>query len=84
MVLAQAYLWCLRASVAERLHLSRRGQGLVEYSLIIAVVAVAAILGLTVFGGKLQTAFMNITQKLGVPTDTTPIVTCTPTISTPC
>lgn len=46
---------------------SRAGQGLVEYSLIIILVAVAAIAAITAMGGQLQTVFNRITTSLAVP-----------------
>ncbi|MGI6732891.1 MAG: Flp family type IVb pilin [Anaerovoracaceae bacterium] len=42
------------------------GQGMVEYGLIIALVAVAAIVGLTLLGGGLREIFNDITGELGV------------------
>ena len=47
-----------------RLLKSKKGQGLAEYSLIIAVVAVAALAILTTFRGNLQTAFTNLGASL--------------------
>ncbi len=42
------------------------GQGMVEYGLIIALVAVVAIVGLGLLGGGLDEIFKNITGELGV------------------
>ena len=42
------------------------GQGMVEYGLIIALVAVVAIVGLGLLGGGLGEIFTEITDKLGV------------------
>lgn len=42
----------------------QKGQGMVEYGLIIALVAVIAIAGLILIGPKLQTMFTNISDKL--------------------
>ena len=42
------------------------GQGMVEYGLIIALVAVVAIVGLGLLGGGLDEIFTDITTKLGV------------------
>ena len=39
------------------------GQGLVEYGLIIALVAVVAIVGLVLLGPRLSTMFTNITNS---------------------
>lgn len=41
------------------------GQGMVEYGLIIALVAVVAIAGLTLLGPKLRDLFTNINNNLG-------------------
>jgi pilus assembly protein Flp/PilA len=41
------------------------GQGMVEYGLIIALVAVVAIVGLGLLGGGLDDIFTDITGKLG-------------------
>jgi pilus assembly protein Flp/PilA len=43
------------------------GQGMVEYGLIIALVAVVAIAGLTLLGPKLDSLFKWIDSKLVVP-----------------
>ncbi len=40
------------------------GQGLVEYALIIALVAVVLIAGLVALQGGIETAFTNITASL--------------------
>lgn len=40
------------------------GQGMVEYGLIIALVAVVAIAGLLLLGPKLSTLFTNISNSL--------------------
>lgn len=57
---------------------SSRGQGMVEYALIIAVVAIAAIIGLGVLGGALKATFSNITNQLNLPGGG-----ATPTVATP-
>ena len=44
------------------------GQGMVEYGLIIALVAVVIIGGLTLLGGKGKELFTGISDKLTVPT----------------
>lgn len=77
MVFAHAYLWCAGQSLAARLSPPRRGQGLVEYSLIIAVVAVAAIVGLTFMGGHISATLSNIVNHLNLPVSGTPYA-CTP------
>lgn len=40
------------------------GQGLVEYALIIALVALAAIAAITLLGGRISTLFTNTTNQL--------------------
>lgn len=51
---------------------SESGQGMVEYGLIIALVAVVAIVGLGLLGGGLDGIFTSITGELGATTPTTP------------
>jgi pilus assembly protein Flp/PilA len=48
----------------KRLLKSEDGQGMVEYGLIIALVAIVVIVVLTAMGGKLKTTFTNITNAL--------------------
>jgi pilus assembly protein Flp/PilA len=43
---------------------SQSGQGLVEYALIIVLVAIGVILALTALGGQLQTVFNTIVNNL--------------------
>ena len=40
------------------------GQGLVEYALIIALIAVAAIAAITLLGGRIATMFNNVAGQL--------------------
>ncbi len=47
-----------------KLFKSEEGQGMVEYGLIIALVAVVAIVGLTLLGPKIRDMFTNIAGKL--------------------
>jgi pilus assembly protein Flp/PilA len=44
-----------------------QGQGMVEYGLIIALVAVVAIAGLIILGPKIATLFEGIGDKLNTP-----------------
>jgi pilus assembly protein Flp/PilA len=44
-----------------------QGQGMVEYGLIIALVAVVAIAGLILLGPKIKTLFQNIAGNLNTP-----------------
>lgn len=43
----------------------RKGQGLTEYALIIALVAIVAVAALTLLGGQINTIFGDITTELG-------------------
>ena len=77
MVFAQVWFSCLTASVADRLASARSrahtGQGLVEYALIIGVIAVAAIVILGMLSGKIGSVFNAVgTQLQGVPSTPTP------------
>ncbi|MEZ4508431.1 MAG: Flp family type IVb pilin [Eubacteriales bacterium] len=47
------------------------GQGMVEYGLIIALVAVVVIVGLTLLGGKAGNLFSDISDKLTIGNTTT-------------
>ncbi len=44
----------------------QRGQGLVEYALILVLVAVAVVVALNALGGRLQGVFQGISDKLTV------------------
>ena len=75
MLLAQAYLISFTGFVAQRLTSARQrahtGQGLVEYALIIGLIAVAAIVVLGVMSGKIGSAFGAISNSLnGIPNPT--------------
>jgi Flp pilus assembly pilin Flp len=77
MLLVHAYLLSLSGFVSQRLTSARQrahtGQGLVEYALIIGLVAVAAIFVLGVMSGKIHDAFTAISGALdGVPAAATP------------
>lgn len=45
------------------------GQGMVEYGLIIALVAVVVIVGLTALGGNIKELFNGTADKLTLPTE---------------
>jgi pilus assembly protein Flp/PilA len=45
-------------------HLAQRGQGMVEYALIIVLVAVGVVVAITAFGTQLQTVFNTIVNNL--------------------
>ena len=47
-----------------KLFKSEEGQGMVEYGLIIALVAVVAIAGLILIGPKIKDMFIGISEKL--------------------
>jgi pilus assembly protein Flp/PilA len=42
-----------------------KGQGLVEYALIIVLIAIVVILVLSLLGGQVQSVFSQITSALG-------------------
>jgi len=44
---------------------NEKGQGLTEYALIIALVAIVAVAALTLLGGQIDTIFGDITTDLG-------------------
>jgi pilus assembly protein Flp/PilA len=44
---------------------NQKGQGLTEYALIIALVAIVAVAALTLLGGQIDTIFGSITTELG-------------------
>ncbi len=48
----------------QRLHQDESGQGLVEYILIIALVAVGLVLALTVFRNQIGQTFDNVNSQL--------------------
>jgi pilus assembly protein Flp/PilA len=45
-------------------HAARPGQSLVEYALIIVLIAIAVIVALTVLGGQIGNVFSRITSSL--------------------
>jgi pilus assembly protein Flp/PilA len=45
-------------------HLGQRGQGMVEYALIIVLVAIGVVVAITAFGTQLQTVFNTIVNNL--------------------
>ena len=53
---------------------NERGQGLTEYALIIALVAIVAVAALTLLGGQINTIFGNITTSLGGKSDRSHVV----------
>lgn len=59
-----SYVNALIASVLLRVTDDEQGQGMVEYGLIIVVVALAALASLTLVGGQLITTFQAIVTGL--------------------
>ncbi len=56
----------MKGGDTEMLFLPREeGQGLVEYALILVLVAIAVIAVLTLLGGQVSTVFQDITAALG-------------------
>jgi pilus assembly protein Flp/PilA len=49
----------------ERLLRSERGQGMVEYALILVLIAVVVIAVLIVLGNQIQNAFCNVSGAMG-------------------
>ena len=43
----------------------KKGQSLVEYALILALVAIVVITALTALGGEAENAMMDVTNKIG-------------------
>ncbi|HEY6963562.1 MAG TPA: Flp family type IVb pilin [Gaiellaceae bacterium] len=54
----------LIASVVIRLHAEEEGQTMAEYGILVAVIALIAIGGATIFGGGLKTFFTNLSGNL--------------------
>ena len=52
-------------SLVNKFHNDESGQGLVEYLLIVALVALAATAGMTSAASYINSAFVRIGQKLG-------------------
>ncbi len=53
--------------LAKRFLTEEEGQGMAEYGLILALIAVVVIGVLTAMGGGLKTIFQNVTDQLKVP-----------------
>jgi pilus assembly protein Flp/PilA len=51
-------------NMIKKLWKEESGQGMTEYGLIIALVAIAVIVAITAMGGKLSAVFDQITSKL--------------------
>ncbi len=51
-------------NLLRRIHDDQRGQGLAEYTLLIALIAIALITIVTSFGGKLGEIFTSATTEL--------------------
>ena len=59
------HLAALIRRLVERLMRSERGQGMVEYALILVLIAVVVIAVLIVLGNQIQNAFCNISGAMG-------------------
>lgn len=53
--------------IMKRLVREEEGQGMVEYALIIALIAIVAAVGLTALGPKIDAMFDAISAKLNIP-----------------
>jgi Flp pilus assembly pilin Flp len=73
MLFVHAYVVSFMATLPDRLARAQRraqtGQGLVEYALIIGMIAIAAIIVLGLVSGKIQSTFSSISNSL-LPTPT--------------
>jgi pilus assembly protein Flp/PilA len=66
---AWAETW--KATLRDALADDERGQGMVEYGLILALVAIAAIVALGFLSGTIQRTFIDTGKALNQPTPTT-------------
>lgn len=48
---------------------NKKGQGMVEYILIIVLIVIIALVGVKTFGGKLNTIFQDTSKKIGTEAD---------------
>lgn len=53
--------WTLSKMAAVQAHKDEEGQGLAEYGLILALIAVVCIAGLTLLGGRVNTLLSSLT-----------------------
>jgi pilus assembly protein Flp/PilA len=53
--------------ILRRMWLDDEGQDLAEYGLLTALIAVAVVLGVTAFGGDLNTFFTGLSARVGLP-----------------
>lgn len=49
----------------KKMYLNKRGQGLVEYLIIVAIVAIGSIAVIKTVGGNIDVQFANVAQALG-------------------
>jgi pilus assembly protein Flp/PilA len=56
-------LWVRWQMLRERMR-EQKGQGLVEYALIIVLVAIAVVVAITALGTQISKVFENVTTKL--------------------
>jgi pilus assembly protein Flp/PilA len=54
----------LKLSVKLQVLLDENGQDLIEYALVVSLIAFAAVAGMTTLAGDINTAFSNIGTKL--------------------
>jgi len=54
----------LKLSVKLQVLLDENGQDLIEYALVVSLIAFAAVAGMTTLAGDINTAFTNIGTKL--------------------
>ncbi|QNB46927.1 Flp family type IVb pilin [Thermanaerosceptrum fracticalcis] len=55
-------------AMVKRLLVEEKGQGMAEYGLILALVALVVVAGLSMLGGGLDTLFKDVNSKLGTST----------------
>ncbi len=54
-------------NLLRRIWADDEGQDLAEYGLLTALIAVAVVGGVTIFGGDLQTFFSGLSTRVGLP-----------------
>jgi pilus assembly protein Flp/PilA len=64
-VAVEVWLRLAASGVEERRERFERGQGMVEYGLILALIAVVAIVAVSLLGGKINNTFSNINANIG-------------------
>jgi pilus assembly protein Flp/PilA len=64
-VAVEVWVRLAASAVEERQERFERGQGMVEYGLILALIAVVAIVAVSLLGGKINNTFSNINANIG-------------------